>query len=295
MMKKTLLLTTLVSFLSYHMHSQGGVGSIIVALSQRSTVLYSDTIFEIDQLKFKITETYAFRDKVKTTIILYNQSDNFKIIHSEDFTIMDSDSNRIIVNAKKPIVIAPKTSKKIGLLAETKASFKLYDIKIVLNKIYTTGNPVSVFKPNLFNLHEEGLESWRNDVLEITRTKCVNAGNGITKAYFKVAYSGGKFLGIYGANTTQLSANGSSYKNTFKKSQITYYPDEKAAMTLLCEFENPASNFSGANCDKLIFENVFIEYQSTSSAKPFEFHVYKNGLNEGDSPFDKKERENIED
>lgn len=89
-MKKVFFISLFIFSLTYQMQSQGGgVTSIIVALSQRSTVLYSDTIFEIDQLKFKVTETYAFRDKIKMTIILYNQSDNFKIIKSEDFSIMD--------------------------------------------------------------------------------------------------------------------------------------------------------------------------------------------------------------
>ncbi len=209
-MKRALFIILLVFSLSYHMLSQaggGGVSSIIVALSQRSTVSYSDTIFEIDQLKFKITETYAFRDKIKTTIIFYNKSDNFKIIHSEDFSIMDSDSSMIIVNAKKPIVIAPKSTKKIGLLAETKASFKLYDVKIGLKKIYTTGPP-SVMKFGLFNLHTEGIDAMKNDVLEIQRTKCISYPGGITKAYFKVAYTGNKFLGIYRPNAFLLSANG---------------------------------------------------------------------------------------
>lgn len=295
-MKKTLLAI----FISLNLYSNlkaqgGGVTSIIVALSQRSTVLYSDTIFEIDQLKFKVTETYAFRDKIKTTIILYNQSDNFKIINSEDFTITDSENNAIVVNAKKPIVIAPKTSKKIGLLAETKASFKLYDIKIGLNKIYTTGNPVTIFKPNLLNLQLEGMETSKMEHLEITRTKCVHTPDGITKAYFKVAYTGNKFLGIYRPKAILLSAHGKAYMNIARKASIISYPEEKAAMTLLFEYDNPSSNFNGQNCDKISFENVFVEYEPTSTTKPLEIHVYKNGLNEGDSPFDKKERENIED
>ena len=295
-MKRIVLIVLLVFSLSYQMYSQGGGGAgIIVALSQRSTVQYSDTIFEIDQLKFKITETYAFRDKVKTTIILYNKSDNFKIIHSEDFSIMDSDSNMIIVNAKKPIVIAPKSTKKIGLLAETKASFKLYDIKIGLSKIYTTGNPLSIIKPNLFNLYLEGTETSKTGPLEITRIKCVSATNGPTKAYFKVAYTGNKFLGIYRPNALLLSSNGVKYPNIAKKNSITYYPEEKAAMTVLLEYDNPTPNFNDPNCDKVSFENVFAEYEYTSSMKPVEFHVYKNGINEGDSPFDKKEREDIED
>ena len=201
----------------------------------------------------------------------------------------------VVVNAKKPIVIAPKTSKKIGLLAETKNSFKLYDIKIGLNKIYTTGNPVSIFKPNLFNLQIDEMETSKIGSLEITRTKCISTPNGSIKAYFKVAYTGDKFLGIYRPKAMLLSANGKSYMNVAKKASTTYYPDEKAAMTLLFEYDNPAPNFSDPYCDKVSFENVFIEYEPTSSMKPLEFHVYKNGLNEGDSPFDKKEREDIED
>jgi|JI10StandDraft_1071094.scaffolds.fasta_scaffold429321_1 hypothetical protein len=299
-MKKIALSITLIFCFIQNIKSQigppmGGISGLIVALSQRSTVLYSDTIFEIDQLKFKITETYAFRDKIKTTIILYNQSDNFKIIHSEDFTITDSENNAIIVNAKKPIVIAPKTSKKIGLLAETKASFKLYDIKIELKKIYTTGNPVAIFKPNLFNLQLEGMEASKVGPLEITRTKCLHTPDGITKAYFKVAYTGNKFLGIYRPKAMLLSPNGKAYMNIAKKASIISYPEEKAAMTLLFEYYNHAVNFSGQNCDKISFENVFVEYEPTSNSTPLEIHVYKNGLNEGDSPSDKKEREDIED
>ena len=150
-------------------------------------------------------------------------------------------------------------------------------------------------KLSLFNLHTEGSESMKNEVIEIQRTKCISSPNGPTKAYFKVVYTGNKFLGIYRPNSFLLSANGAKYPNIAKKNSITYYPDGKAAMTLLLEFDNPTPNFNDPNCDKISFENVFVEYEPTLSTKPFEFHIYKNGLNEGDSPFDKKEREDIED
>lgn len=272
----------------------GGVGSIIVALSQRSTVLYSDTIFEIDGLKFKITETYAFRNKIKTTIILLNQSDNYKIIHSEDLTITDSENNPIVINSKKPIVIAPKTTKKIGLMAESK-SFKLYDIKISLKQIYSTSKIVSVLKPTIFNLRVDDTESCVVGPLEIIRTKCTNVPNKGTRAFFKLSYTGTNFLAINGSKAMLLTADKKAYLNIAQKSKATYFPEDKTAMTLPLEFDNLQPNFNGEYCDKISLENVFTEYELQSNNKAYEFHVYKNGLNEGDSSFDKKERENIED
>lgn len=291
-MKKHFL-TTILFFIAIQIAKSqvagGGVTSIIVALSQRSTVLYSDTVFEQDQLKFKVTETYAFRDKIKTTIVLTNLSDNFKTIYSEDFTITDSENNAIVVNTKKPIVIAPKMSKKIGLLAVTKASFKLYDIKIGLKQIYSTGNAINTLKPSQFNLHLEGTEGCKVGPLEITSIKCNGEPNGSTKAYFKLSYTGSNFLGIYGSKATLVKANNTAYLSFAPKSKTTYYPANKPAFSMMLEFENPNPNFNGQTCDKVKFENVFVEYESKSDNKPLEFHVYKNGLSKGDSPKENKE------
>jgi hypothetical protein len=293
-MKHLCLVFAIIFCLIGNLKSQGGgVGSIIVALSQRSTVLYSDTIFEIDGLKFKITETYAFRNKIKTTIILLNKSENFKIIHSEDFTITDSDNNAITVNTKKPMVIAPGATKKIGLMAESK-SFKLYDIKISLKQIYTTGATLFTAKPGLFNARLEGIESCVAGPLEILRTKCTNS-TGFVRTYFKVNYSGANFLVIRGQNAMLLTASRKNYMNVAPKSKITYFPEDKVSVNLMLEFDNPAPNFDGQNCDKISLDNVFVEYELLSNNKLYEFHTYKNGMNEGDSPFEKKEREDIED
>lgn len=298
-MKKHFLTTFLFFITIYIAKSQGGGGvtSIIVALSQRSTVLYSDTVFEQDQLKFKVTETYAFRDKIKTTIILTNLSDNFKTIYSEDFTITDAENNPIVINSKKPMVIAPKSSKKFGLMAESKASFKLYDIKIGLKQIYSTGNAINTLKPNQFNLHLEGIEGCKVGPLEITSIKCNGEPNGSTKAYFKLNYTGTNFLGIYGSKAMLVKENNAAYLSFAPKSKTTYYPANKPAFSMMLEFENPNPNFDGQSCDKVKFENVFVEYESKSDNKSLEFHVYKNGLSKGDSPKEKKEadKENTED
>lgn len=298
-MKKSLLIIALICIFIYTAKSQagGGVTSIIVALSQRSTVLYSDTTFEIDQLKLKVTETYAFRDKIKTTLILTNLSDNYKTINSEDLTITDAENKPIIINSKKPMVIAPKTTKKFGLMAESKASFKLYDIKIGLKQIYSTGNPMNTFKPNQFNLHLEGVENCKTGPLEITTIKCNGLLNGTTKAYYKLSYTGTNFLAIYGSRSILIKANQKAYFSIAPKSKTTYYPANKPALTLMLEFENPIPSFEGQSCDKVSFENVFVEYESKSDNKSIEFHVYKNGLSDGDSPKEKKEadKENTED
>lgn len=295
-MKKIFSITIIIFILIHEAKSQGGgAGGIITQLSQRSTILYTDTVFELEQLQFKVTETYAFRNKIKTTLIITNLSDNFKILHSEDFTITDSENNPIGINQKKTMVIAPKTTKKFGLLAESK-SFKLHDIKVSLKQIYSASTIETIINPNLFNLHLEGTSSSKAGPLEVTTIKCIAAPDGTTKAYFKLSYTGNKFLAIYGSKAMLQTASRKGYMNIAKKSKITYYPNDKAALTMMLEFDNSSPNFFGENCDKVSFENVFIEYSVSSSNNPFVFHIYKNGETKDDSPpKEKKETETTED
>lgn len=290
-MKNTLLLLMFL-FLTHKLQSQGdgGISSLIVLLSQRSTVLYSDTVFEFEQLQFKVNETYAFRNKIKTTMLITNLSDSYKTLYSEDITITDSENNSIVINQKKPMVIPPKSAKKFGILAESK-SFKLYNIKISIKEIHSTGNAISILTPNLFNLHSEGTSTGKIGALEITRTKCNSSPDGIVKVYFKLIYTGNNFLAIQGSNAKLLSDNKKVYMNLSRKSQATFYPKNKEAYTMLLEFANLQPNFIGDNCDKISFENVFKEYEIYSNNKPFEFQIHKKGLVEGESPKEEKEKE----
>ncbi|MES2513573.1 MAG: hypothetical protein V4580_05485 [Bacteroidota bacterium] len=292
-MKKAVFISIILLISTFGVRAQaggGGVTGIIVLLSQRSTVLYSDTIFEIDQLKFKVTETYAFRDKVKTTLILTNQSDQFKVLHSEDIAITNCDSVAIIINHKQPMVIAPHSSKKFGLMAEGK-SFKLYDIKLNVKQIFTSTEPLPIPSPGLFNLHQEGISNTKTGPLEITSIKCAGTPGGSTKAYFRLNYTGEKFLGIRGEKAMLLTADKKAYVNSWKKSIYTYYPKGKTAYTVMLEFANPTPNFGGDLCDKVSFENVFTEWTLSSNNKAIEFHVYKNGMQEGDEPKEKKDKD----
>jgi hypothetical protein len=295
-MKKLTFLFLLLHFCAISILAQGGggVATIIVALSQRSTVNYSDTVFEIDQLKFKITETYAFKKEVKTTLILSNQSDQFKVLYSEDITITNCDSVPIVINHKQPLVVPPHSSKKFGLMAEGK-SFKLYDIKLNFKQIYTSTDPVPLPSTGLFNLHQEGVSNAKTGPLDITSIKCVGTPGGSTKAYFKLSYTGDKFLGIRGEKAMLLTAERKAYLNFWKKSVYTYYPKGKTAFTLVLEFENPHPNFLGEFCDKVSFDTVFTEWSLTSNNTAIECHVYKNGMQEGEEPKDKKDKENVED
>ncbi|MES2761201.1 MAG: hypothetical protein V4677_03300 [Bacteroidota bacterium] len=298
-MNKIIISLLLLLCLTHNIQAQGGgaghgVASIIVALSQRSTVLYGDTVFEIDQLQFRVTETYAFRNEIKTTIYLTNLSDHFKIIYSEDFTITDAENNPIPVRTKKPVVVAPKTVKRIGLLAESPSSFKLYDIKIGLKQIYTTGSPLTILKPNAFNIRLEGLENSKTGALEITTKKCAATPNGMVRAHFKLSYTGTNFLAIYGSKAKLLTPDRKAYPNIAAKSQILYYPENTEAKTLFLEFDNRTPNFNGPVYDQIVFENVFIEYEKKSDQRPIDFHVYKNGMEKGESPKEKNDPKNTE-
>lgn len=292
-MKKAIFFIIISLFLTHKVKSQGdgGISSLIVLLSQRSTVLYTDTVFELEQMQFKFNETYAFRNKIKTTMLITNLSDSYKTLFSEDITIIDSENNPIVIKQKKPMVIAPKSTKKFGILAESK-SFKLYDIKISIKEIHSTGKAISILNPNLFNLHSEGTSSGKSGDLEITRTKCSSSPEGIIKVYFKLIYTGNNFLAIQGSNAKLLSANKKAYVNLSRKSQATFYPKNKETYTMLLEFNNFQPNFIGDNCDKISFENVFKEFEIYSNNKPFAFQMHKKGIAKGESP---KEEKVIED
>ncbi len=291
-MKKNILFSISLTIFSLAALAQGSVGvaGLVTALSQRSTVLYSDTVFEVDGLKFKVTETYAFRDKVKTTLILTNQTDQFKILHSDDITIMNCDSAAIVINKKPPLVVAPHSHRKFGLMAEGK-NFKLYDIRLMVKQIYTGTEPIPIPSIGLFNLHREGIYTTKSGPLEITSIKCGGAAGGTTRAYFKLSYTGDKLLGIHGQKAMLLTADKRAYPNSWPKSKYVFYPKERASYNVLLEFENPQPNFVGEYCDKVSFENVFTEYTLSSNNKPFEFHVYKNGIQDDDEPKEKKEKE----
>ncbi|MES2566684.1 MAG: hypothetical protein V4565_07445 [Bacteroidota bacterium] len=280
----------LILFYNEQLKSQGGGGvtSLIVALSQRSTVLYSDTIFEQDGLKFKITETYAFRNKIKMTFIITNISEQFKILHSDDISITDSENKPITIFKKKPMVIGPGGEKIFGILAESK-SFKLYDIKVNIKQIYTAGKIEAIHNPGLFKLYSDGGSYYQAGNLSISSTKCIAIGD-LTKAYIKVIYTGTNFLGIHGSKAKLQTSEGKIYYNEFKKSKAVSYPEGKIGYAMLFEFKNPSPSFNTEPMDRINFENVFVEYSVSGNNTPFEFHVHKKGMSDGDEPKEKKEK-----
>ncbi len=268
-----------------------GVSQVPVSIPiiKRNHSLYVDTTFETEGLKFETKGVLAFRDNIKIPMIITNSTNDFKIIYSKDISITDINNTSVVIREKKPMIIAPQSAKKFTVMAEA-SSYKADMVKITIKEIFSTGKAESVLSTKVFDLDITGPSTALAGSLEVSILKSVIKPDLTTRVNFRIKYTGDKFLGIYKSKAMLLTADKKAYINDVQKQKTVYYPAGKDAMGLVLEFQNPHPNISGSNCDRISFENVFVEYSSTSNRKAFEFKVVKKGETD-EAPTEEKEKD----
>ncbi len=267
----------------------------VTGYSQKKTA-YSDTIFQYDQMRISC-RGLAYRGFGRFIMNVTNLTDSFKIIHSADVSIADIKGQQIPIISKIPCIVPPKATRRFSLVAEAK-DFKGDFLKIVISNIHTTGEIDTIydFQPislelATFKLIDEKKQfpTLTNGALTVKLNNYEYFMKGNVGGQLVVSYTGNKFLSIYAKNITLQTPEGKIYVNHRQTMNSLSYINGKKEMKLVLDFENPNGASREMKGDKLILENVFIEYNTYSLNKPLELKLYKKGEEEFKGEEEKKE------
>lgn len=256
---------------------------------------YKDTIFEINQIKIEYKGAMSYKDKFKSPVYFTNLSDSFKVIDPKNIRVIKDDYNGCPPNSNL-IVIAPKTTKRYRLLFEP-SDFKKSVIKQSISKIQTSGKISTVFNPDFLILNQESLDAIkiRNYPVRTVGDLRIRLKNfkyyptGKLVVNVGVAYTGVGFLGMHVKKIKLLSTNGKTLVNMQQNTGSLFYKLGKDEMGLTLTFENPYGNAIDLKGDKVVFEDIFVEYELNTSNEVYEFNMTKSGEGKGNPPNEEKE------
>lgn len=267
---KTLLFVTIFSLVSCFIYSQ------------KNTFFYTDTIFEINQLKFEFKESESFKEKFRATVNITNLSDSFKIINSSEICINLNDT-KIKSSNESDFVIEPKSTKTF-LLKFNDANFKENKLNFEISNIHTTGKVESIYSPPKFVLDKNAMLEAKYKLftpllkgnLNLIVKDIIYDKAGFLLVALSVEYTGNQFLGINYRKIKIKTSDGRVFVN-HKQGDMYKYHDSKAKNSYL-KFENPRGNSSKCKDDVLILDDVFVEYNIINSQQTTSFSLTKGKI-----------------
>lgn len=253
------------------------------AFPQHVTFVYRDTVVETNQLRFEIRICVAYRQFGKIILEITNLTDSFKIIYPKDISISDITGRQVTLQDKKPYVIPPKATRKCRFVAESN-DFKAGELKVEIGAVHTTGPAVNVYAFPPFILDAATFDMVEKNVmplvalgpvtLKLKNFKYYSKGN--VRVWLSVFYSGDLFLGAHCNNISLKSADGKITMQAFTPRNNAFFFDKKRKeLKLTLKFENPGSNAVKPMGEKLMLDNVFIEYPTYEKKDKISFKVYK--------------------
>ncbi len=264
--------------------------------SQKEKCIYADTIFQFDQMRIA-AKGISYKTFGKVYLNVTNLTDSFKIIYPKDVSISDIYGKQFTVNSKTMFVIPPKTTRRYMFVVEN-SEFKAESLNVIISAVHTTGKIESIYQFSPFILNQSTF-----DLIDKSKQfPIVNVGNlSLTLKNFEyfargnmagqivVKYNGNKFLGVFATNITLTTMEGKSFVNHKQTASSLYYNPNKKEMKLNFNFENPYGSSIILKEDKLLTENVFVEYNTYSNNAPLQFKLRKKSENELKNEEEKKE------
>lgn len=266
-------------------------------IRSQDNFFYGDTILEINQMKFETKGAMSYRDRFKTQVLITNLTDSFKIIDPADIKI-SCNQTAMPIRESKYMVIPPKCTRKFRFVAEN-SNFKYDRLNASISKINTTGKIESVYFPKEFILDAEAVKAIERDQFPMTsvgplqlRLKSFSyKPNGTMVAKVAVLYNSSNFLGMHVKKIKLLASNGKTFVNKNQSDRSLYYYKESKEIVLTLEFENPYGSAPFWQADKLVFEDVFVEYKIDTGTGKQEIGFTKTGEGKGNAPKDAKEKD----
>jgi hypothetical protein len=283
----------------------GKLGSILLFTLLSFTVFsqedinffYGDTVLEVNHLKIETKGAMSYRDRFKTGVWITNLSDSFKIIDPVDVKLTYNERTAPIHESKLK-VIPPKTTRKFRFTAQG-SDFKSNRLKATISKISTTGKVESVYSPKEFVLDAAAVKAIDQDQFPVTavgplqlKLKSFNyKGNGTLVVKVAVAYNSDRFLGMNVKKIKLLTSNGKTLVNMKQTARSLYYYKERKEIVLGLEFENPYGYATSGQADRLVFDDVFVEYNTNGGTDKQEIGFIKKGEGKGNPPKEEKEKD----
>jgi hypothetical protein len=258
---------------------------------------YKDTVLEINRMKIETKGAMAYRDRFKTGVWITNLTDSFKIIDPADVKITYN-QNTTPIHESRLMVIPPKSTKKYRFSTQG-SDFKSINLKATISQINTIGKVESVYSPKEFILDAASTKAIDHNKPQITAIGPLQLklkgfaykGNGTLVVKLGVLYNSDNFLGINVKKIKLLSSNGKTLINMKQTARSLYYYREKKELVLTLEFENPYGYSTTGQADKLMLEDVFLEYKIDADKDKKEINLTKNGEGKGNPQKDEKEKD----
>lgn len=275
---------------------------LLIILSAKSfsqdeiNYFYGDTVIEFNQMKFDFRGAMSYKDKFKSPLYITNFTDSFKIISPIDFKLIKEDGNKMGMTNKTQFIIAPKSTQRFRITNEG-SNFKSKTLRFSISNVQTTSKIEMIYSINEITLDKNLHDQLEKDIFlnrtvgpfELTLKDFEYKNKGTVTVSFKVKYFSEKFLAIQAKKIKLIDSNGKIYTN--HKTGPIYYRKEKRETNLVLEFENPYGISKDIKADKLIFEDVFVEYALDTNSNTKEFILIKIGEGKGNPPKDDKEKE----
>lgn len=246
------------------------------AQEKEEKFFYKDTIFEYNGSKIEITRSVSTKIYFKSVVAITNQSEDFIIVNPWDiFGFVTGSNDKYTAVAKRPIVIAPKYTKKITVKFEGR-DFREPSLTFDFTKLQVTEKIESVYEFNDIDLSKENFRSV-GPIKWTMLEKKADKEKAIFRVETQVEYSGTKFLGIFYNNITLKTKDGSTFINASKKSGDFHYDKEKPFKRIVLIFPVEADKVKNENEPKLNYSGVFKEY-SIATIVGFKVHLRSGTL-----------------
>lgn len=249
---------------------------------------FGDTIVEVGHIKIEYKFPMAYGDRFKVQAYMTNLTDSFKIIEPSDFKFT-SEGTAYGVNRNNPLVIPPKTTRRFRLVAKG-TTFKHNQIKTSITNIQTSGKIKNIYAPKELML-KRGSQTSVIEPLKLRLEQYEYKSKDILIVHVGVSYSGSEFLGIHVKKIKVISSDGKAFVNKKQTRNSLYYNKDKKEVMLLLEFENPRGTSKKTGDDRVIFDDVFVEYNLDKNPENHEFIFIKNGEGLGNPPKEDKEKD----
>ncbi len=232
----------------------------------------------------------------KALIYITNFTDSFKIIDPKDIKIKTSNGNEYALLNKNQLVIAPKGSEKFRLKFEG-PGLKSQHLTLSIANVQTTGPAISVYNFGKIELNKKFLASIKDrqfthqqvGPMDICIKDFQYKANGTAMVKFSVKYNSPNFLGFFLKNIMLIDSGGKSQPN--KKLGVHYYRKEKKEVVIVAAFNNPYGTSEEIRTDKLLLENVFVEYVPKTNSEANLFTLTKKGEGKGNPSKDEKDND----
>jgi hypothetical protein len=234
----------------------------INSFAGEGVIFYKDTAIEFNGLTIRLIKTFAKERYLKTTISVYNTTNNFAIFNPAHIILILSDGQRIENGSDKEAVIPPRSVNKFGLKYD--GNYMGYPtVSFDFSKLQLTEKILSVYDVQMLPLKIDG--EWGSKSLKLKITAIDPTGVYLVK--MNVKYTGDNFLGIITDSVILKTNDGRQYANT-KKLKRKHFDKKKPSENFSFMFNNTKPIVRNKHEPYLTLIDVFKEYSVVTIVGP---------------------------